>query len=118
MKNTNTTKIYSQSKLIDRTLKALNKDKPKKEKLNRDLVLQIISSYESVIVSLLKQAAPDTNITVKPFHGIRIESAFNPSRIINMYGKETNTEEKISVKAKLSKYFGWHLINNRSMGNS
>ena len=42
MKNTNTTKIYSQSKLIDRTLKALNKDKPK----NRQIALVKLRTKE------------------------------------------------------------------------
>lgn len=63
MKNTetNTTKIYSQSKLIDRTLKVLNKNKPKKEKLNRDLLVQILSAYENTILDVLKE----TNETQK-----------------------------------------------------
>ena len=75
MKNETKTKVYTQATLINQTLKSINKNRTRKTKYPKELIIEILSTYESILIELLKQAAPDKTIIAKPFNGVRLESA-------------------------------------------
>jgi len=113
-----TEKVYSQADLIGMTIKLLNQGRPEYTKISREFVEQIIRAYEHTITDTLKEAAaPDTEITVKAFNGLKIIATYVPERIINLYGEERAVKAKVSTKARVSKYFNYCAVNgNTGMG--
>lgn len=104
-------KIYSKEDLITRTLRLLNKGRNDFAKIQRAEVELIIRAYETAVKECLQEATDKTEIETKPLNGLKINSTFKPARTIRMYGDTRQVKEKISVKAKITKYFGYFTLN-------
>lgn len=103
--------IYSKEDLITRTLRLLNKGRNDFAKIQRAEVELIIRAYETAVKECLQEATDTTEIETKPLNGLKITATFKPARNICMYGEQRQVKSKISVSAKLTKYFGWFAIN-------
>lgn len=79
------------------------------ENCNRDIhtVRTIYNSLEDMIAELLSSASPDTDISVRLFEGITLDSTFIPekTKINNLTGKVITTISKIKPKANITRNY-------------
>lgn len=71
-------------------------------------------AFESVIARLLSSATPDSDITVKLFEGITIDSVFVPeeTKINNLTGNTMTYASKIKPKANITRSYQ-NKLNNK-----
>lgn len=104
--------VYTREDLITRTLLLLNEGRNDFNGISRQEVKRILDAYENVITECLREANSDTpEIETKPIYGIKITATYKPAGIKTMYGEPRQTKEKISLKAKTTKYFGYAIVN-------
>lgn len=105
--------VYNQNDIVNRTFHLINDDKPAFATVPKETIQQIIDCYEIVVKDCLKEAAePKTKIIVKIFNGLQVIAQYVPAGKKKLYGKVIDAKEKISVKAKTTKYFGYFGIND------
>lgn len=105
-------KTYSQKDLISRTVYLLNDGRPDFAKVTRESVEQTIDAYEMIIKNCLQEAAkPDSEVIVQVFSGLKLIAQYFPVRIIKMYGEIRQVKAKVSVKARISKYYKHFILN-------
>lgn len=105
------TKVITKEDLVTQTLHLLNHGRTNFAKVQRQEVEQILKAYECTVIDCLREADTDFDVEIKPFTGMKITATFKPARTISMYGEQRQVKSKISVSAKLSKYFGWSAVN-------
>lgn len=105
--------VYSQSDIIDKTFHLLNDDRQIFATIPKETIQQILNCYESVVKDCLREAVePQTKIIVKIFSGLQVVAQYVPAGKKKLYGKTIQAKEKISVRARVTKYFGYFGINN------
>ena len=79
------------------------------EKEHKDIALvrSIYNTLEDVVVESLSTATPETNVSVKLFEGITLDSSFVPEKIKknNLTGKNITVAEHIKVKANITRNY-------------
>lgn len=95
----------------------VNKEKFTKERLikriadaeHKDIALvrSIYNSLEDTIVEALAYATPETDVSVKLFEGITLESSHVPEKVKknNLTGKNITVAEHIKVKANITRNY-------------
>jgi hypothetical protein len=92
-------KTYTKDMLIKRVAERCGKD------LNS--VRQFYYALEDDITKLLSSAASETDISIRLFEGITIDSAFIPekTKINNLNGKLITTSSKVKAKANVTRCY-------------
>lgn len=84
------------------------------ELCNKDLstVRSIYNSLEDSIVKILSSANNDTDISIRLFEGITIDSTYIPekTKVNNLTGKVITTTSKIKPKANITRTYRNKLI--------
>ena len=80
---------------------------------NKSIVRNIYDSIENKIAELLSSANSDTDISIRLFEGISIDSAYIPEKTImnNLTGKVITASSKIKPKANITRYYCEKLTN-------
>ena len=79
------------------------------EKCNKDVntVRTVYNTLENTIAKLLSSANENTDVTIRLFEGISIDSTFVPekTKINNLTGKVITSTSKIKPKANITRYY-------------
>lgn len=79
------------------------------EKCNKDInaVRTFYHTLEETIAKLLSSANPNTDITIRLFEGITIDSTFIPekTKVNNLTGKVITSKSKIKPKANITRNY-------------
>lgn len=80
---------------------------------NVHTVRTIYNTFEGVIVKLLSSADCNTNVSLRLFEGITIDSTFVPekTKMNNLTGNIITTASKIKPKANITRYYCDKLTN-------
>lgn len=106
MENQNKTKLtYTKEMLIKRLSKECRTD--------IGTVRNIYNALENDLVNILSDADLDTDISVRLFEGIAINSTYVPEKekINNLTGESIVTKSKIKPKANITRYYCNKLTN-------
>lgn len=106
MKDQNKTKLtYTKEMLVKRISKECNKD--------LRTVKKIYNALEEDIADILSSAELDTDISIRLFEGITINSTFVPekNKVNNLTGEVITTKNKIKPKANITRYYCDKLTN-------
>ena len=76
-------------------------------------VRSVYNTFEKTIADLLASADKDTDITLRLFEGITLNSTFIPekSKLNNLTGEVITTTSKIKPKANITRNYGEKLTN-------
>lgn len=76
-------------------------------RIRKSLVKKIYDELENEIMTLLATADKDTDVSLRLFEGISIDSKFLPSKekTNNLTGETIDTLEKIKAKANITRYY-------------
>lgn len=114
-----TTITYTQKELMDLAYDVLNEGRNQYNSIPIELIRQVISAYENVITTVLKDTNEDTDIVAKIFNGIRLEATYVPEHQIPLYKEKKLARARIKVKPKVSKFYNYSTINGfEGMGGS
>lgn len=74
---------------------------------NIKTVRAIYNTLEEIIADLLSSAAPDTDISIRLFEGISIDSTFIPekTKVNNLTGEVITSTSKIKPKANITRNY-------------
>ena len=80
---------------------------------NVSIVRTIYNTFEDIIVKLLSSADCNTDVSLRLFEGITIDSAFVPekTKMNNLTGNIITTTSKIKPKANITRYYCDKLTN-------
>jgi hypothetical protein len=107
-------KLYEDDKIINTyTKEMVIKIIAKNSGRNVDNVRDIYNTFEKTIAELLSQADCNTDISLRLFEGITINSSFIPktTKINHLTGGMVTVESKIKPKANITRYYGNKLKN-------
>lgn len=76
-------------------------------RIRKSLVKKIYEELESKIMTLLATADKDSDVSLRLFEGISIDSKFLPTKVKtnNLTGETIDTLEKIKAKANVTRYY-------------
>ena len=106
LKDQEKTKItYTKDMLIKNIAEECNR--------NKSIVRTIYNAIENKIVEFLSSANPETDVTIRLFEGISIDSEYIPEKTImnNLTGKVMTSASKIKPKANITRYYCDKLTN-------
>lgn len=112
MKNNSDTqknlKTYTKNTLIRNIAKATGKSLP--------TVRAVYNALENSLVECLSSASPETDVSVRLFEGITIDSTFLPEKLKtnNLTGEVITTTSKVKPKANITRYYCDKLTNYNS----
>lgn len=74
---------------------------------NIGTVRAIYNELEDAIEKYLSSATPDTDVSIRLFEGITLDSTFVPekTKVNNLTGKVITTTSKIKPKANITRYY-------------
>lgn len=98
--------IYTKDMLIRKIAKMCRR--------NSTTVRSIYNALEEMIEKILSSATPDTDITIRLFEGITIDSMYVPekTKINNLTGKVITSTSKIKPKANITRNYRDKLTSN------
>ena len=74
---------------------------------NIGTVRAVYAELENAIEKYLSSATPDTDVSIRLFEGITLDSTFVPekTKLNNLTGKVITTTSKIKPKANITRYY-------------
>ena len=74
----------------------------------------VYNALEDLIAEYLSAASPDTDVSIRLFEGITMDSTFIPEKdkLNNLTGQVIKTTSKIKPKANVTRYYGERLSSN------
>lgn len=96
---TKDTKVYTKAQIIHRLSRRV--------RVRRSLVEKIYNGLEEEIRSLLASADRDSDVSLRLFEGITVDSHYlePKGKLNNLTGERITTLEKIKAKAKITRYY-------------
>ena len=92
-------KTYTKEKIIRKVARALGR--------NVEVVRQIYNTIDDVILDTIGETDQDTDVKIKLFEGITIDSTYIPekAKMNNLIGEVIQTSSKIKPKFNMTRYY-------------
>lgn len=95
----NSKNVYTKAQIIKMVARSA--------RIRKSLVKRVYEELENEIMTLLATADEGTDVSLRLFEGISIDSKFLPSKekTNNLTGETIDTLEKIKAKANITRYY-------------